>query len=133
MFTVCINYPSQDTYKCPVCSSCYSIYSSWTRHLSSAHPDSKIDTKSKCDTCEQTFRTKRAVSNHHSKSHGKATSPPIASQEAGSFPCEFCQKSYLSKRSVTIPYEGDTDSFSKAGSEKKSKHQPRVDWLNMRT
>lgn len=33
---------------------------------------------------------------------------------------------------ITIPYEGDTDSFSKARSEKRNKYQPLMDWLNMR-
>ena len=68
MPTICISYPSQESYECPVCSLCYSIYSLWMRHLSSAHSEAEINTEFKSDSCDQTFHTKQAVSNHHSKS-----------------------------------------------------------------
>ena len=53
-----------------------------------------------CDGYSQIFNTKRAVANHHSKIHGRATISLRTCQEAGSFSCEFCQKLYPSKHSV---------------------------------
>ena len=36
-YAVTIHYPSQQLYKCPACETCYSIYSSFTRHTKIAH------------------------------------------------------------------------------------------------
>ena len=96
-----IIYPSQASYRCPVCELCYSVYSSWTRHLSTAHAETEITLNFKCDACDRSFVSRRAVANHHSKIHGKSTSPSRRStEEAGAFQCSFCQQRFPSKRSV---------------------------------
>ena len=46
------------------------------------------------------FDSKRSIANHYTRIHGKTTTPPRNSQEAGSFSCDYCNKLYPSKRSL---------------------------------
>ena len=92
-----INYPSRECYKFPAYSSCYSVYSSWTRHLSLEHSDVEFQIQFKCDSCNKCFDFKRAIA---AKTHGKAVLPSRASQESGSFTCDYCPKFFPPKRSV---------------------------------
>ena len=98
--TVRLAYPSQASYKCPVCNYCYSIYSSWTRHLTQVHPQANISIKFQCDDCSKSYDNKRSISTHYSKSHGKPAASSREGPDAGTLSCEFCQENFPSKRSV---------------------------------
>ena len=98
-FTVTIQYPTQTVFTCPVCDVNYSIYPSWTRHLTT-HPDASITTSFRCSDCDCEFASRRSVSIHHSKSHG-AAAPVDRTLNSGDYQCEFCENHYPSKRSLS--------------------------------
>ena len=98
-FSVEVIYPKQNVFTCPVYNNSFSIYSSWTRHLSEKHPRTKIEKIFRCLDCERTFDSRRSISNHHSKTHGKATAT-ARGNEAGEYICEFCDDHFPAKRSL---------------------------------
>ena len=100
-YEVSIVYPTQQTYRCPVYEVCFSIYSSWTRHTTAAHPDDVLDLHFSCSTCEMKFASRRSVANHHTKTHGKASAPTRSDEDAGSVVCEFCEARFPSRRSMS--------------------------------
>ena len=94
-----IIHPQQAVFTCPICNTSFSVYYSWTRHLTFKHPDAKVDLTFRCGECERAFDYRRSVSNHHSKIHGRATQPDRG-DEAGRLICEFCSEHFPNKRSL---------------------------------
>ena len=98
--TVRIKYPDQSVFKCPICNTGYSIYSSWTRHLKT-HPSEDIKVIFECSGCQKEYDNKKSISNHFTKTHGKASIDRTESPTSGSHLCEFCKQFYPNKRSLS--------------------------------
>ena len=96
-----IKYPSQTVFSCPVCRRDYAIFSSWTRHLKNSHPSESFLFSFVCDTCGETFPSKRAAAQHHAHNHGPSRLDRGDQTESGSFQCHFCGSYFPSKRSCS--------------------------------
>ena len=98
--SVVINYPNQPIYKCPFCSICYSIYTSWTRHLKVVHSSHPIGITFKCNKCPEESENRHSISAHYTKAHGQVPTERPYSTKSGGLKCDFCNKYYPTKRSL---------------------------------
>ena len=89
-----IAFPLEATFRCPIRDLSYAMYTSWTRHLKS-HPQ-LVSLRFKCRECNKDFSTRRAISIHYSKTHGRAIHEVAT---VGEYPCEFCDKAFPSQKS----------------------------------
>ena len=97
-------------FRCPVCSVCYKMYTSFTRHLLQQH-EGLVTLSFMCTHCTYTSSSKRSVSVHHSKTHhseraanqpGPSTSGLSASaaSESSIHQCSYCSEVLPSRRSL---------------------------------
>ena len=124
-YSATILYPSQTVFTCPVCSSNYSIFSSWTRHLKS-HTTARVDCKFKCSTCDKEYDSRRAVSSHHGKSHGAAQISRMSN--SGEYHCEFCHQYYPSIKSRSQHIRNQHAAKARKQRASQASQQPSRQW-----
>ena len=128
-FEVSQTYLSQLTCKCPVCKTCYSVFT---------HPGpgiSRLVTRMPrlfaSSSAMPVTGSRRAVANHHSKSHGRASTPRRAVQAAGSFNCEFCDERFPSKWSVSQHVRNQHASEASDRRTTEAAQRPTRQWLDL--
>ena len=63
-------------------------------------PSVGLNLSFRCGDCGRAFESRRSVSNHHSKTHGKVGQQPDRGNNAGRFVCEFCGDHFPTNRSL---------------------------------
>ncbi|KAL5509925.1 hypothetical protein EMCRGX_G005375 [Ephydatia muelleri] len=92
-----VNFPSQSTFKCPVCDVNYTTLASLKRHVKTKHEGYFMSESFVYDECAEEFETVKQVKAHQTSTHG-AMAPPSAPD--GAFPCLYCPLHFFTKVSL---------------------------------
>ena len=99
-----IGYPSQSTFKCPICDVHYNTLTSLRRHINTSHSDYTLNEVFVCDTCGEESTTVKGIKSHQKSTHGGVLPPPPIPHSA--FPCPHCELSFPSKLSCSQHVRG---------------------------
>ena len=99
-----IGYPSQSTFKCPICDAYYNTLASLRRHIKTSHSDYTLNEVLVCDTCGEESTTVKGIKSHQKSTHGGVLPPPPIPHSA--FPCPHSELSFPSKLSCSQHVRG---------------------------
>ncbi|KAL5509982.1 hypothetical protein EMCRGX_G005439 [Ephydatia muelleri] len=99
-----IGYPSQSTFKCPICDVYCNTLASLRRHINTSHSDYTLNEVFVCDTCGEESTTVKGIKSHQKSTHSGVLPPPPIPHSA--FPCPHCELSFPSKLSCSQHVRG---------------------------